>query len=163
MSFPELSSEKWLRFLAQASDLLAASLDYSKTLESVAELCVQQLSDWCLVHVRDESGELLCVVVEHLDREKRDWVEELVRLYPTQDTERGAARVAATGQAEFYPDIPDQLLQEVATDEHHLQLLRRLGMSSALVVPLTARDQTFSAITLIAASMQYSEAALAAV
>src|SRR4030095_8892305 len=39
------------RFLAEASGLLANSLDYETTLGSVAKLAVPNLADWCVVHI----------------------------------------------------------------------------------------------------------------
>src|SRR5829696_1883128 len=39
-----------LRFLAEASEALASSLDHEEALERVAELCVPAVADGCLVH-----------------------------------------------------------------------------------------------------------------
>ena len=45
-----------LSFLAEASTLLASSLDYESTLRAVARLAVPHLADWCVIDVADEEG-----------------------------------------------------------------------------------------------------------
>jgi serine phosphatase RsbU (regulator of sigma subunit) len=52
------------------------------------------------------------------------------------DAPQGAAHVVATGQSEIFPFIPAELLEAAAVDEDHLAILRRLGLTSAIVVPL---------------------------
>src|SRR5438552_18984920 len=53
------------RFLAEASGLLATSLDYETTLASVAKLAVPKLADWCTVHIVKDSGQLRQLAVGH--------------------------------------------------------------------------------------------------
>ncbi len=43
-------------FLAEASAILASSLDYETTLQSVAQLCVPYLGDWCIIDTVEEDG-----------------------------------------------------------------------------------------------------------
>src|SRR5215211_69500 len=45
-----------LRFLAEASEVLASSLDYEEALEQVAELCVPAIAEGCLVDVVRADG-----------------------------------------------------------------------------------------------------------
>src|SRR5688572_384795 len=51
------------RFLADASDLLASSLDFETTLENVAKMAVPRLADWSAVYMRQpgEKGRPLCI------------------------------------------------------------------------------------------------------
>ena len=42
-----------LAFLAEASAVLASSLDYESTLQRVAQLAVPQIADWCTVHMME--------------------------------------------------------------------------------------------------------------
>src|SRR5688572_18628733 len=44
-----IGSEDHVRFLAEASEILAGSLDYETELERVARLIVPTLADWCVV------------------------------------------------------------------------------------------------------------------
>jgi hypothetical protein len=54
------------RFLAQAGQLLASSLDYEQTLQRVARLAVPWLADWCAVDMPDDHGEIQQVALAHV-------------------------------------------------------------------------------------------------
>ena len=56
-----------------------------------------------------------------------------------------------TGQSELYPVISDELLQTGARDPEHLRLLREVGMSSLLIVPIRIRDSVTGTLSLVAA------------
>src|SRR5205085_470927 len=62
-----------LRFLTQTSDVLASSLDYEQTLQSVARSCVPKLADWCVVDLLDDDGIVTTLAVEHVDPKKVEW------------------------------------------------------------------------------------------
>jgi signal transduction histidine kinase len=47
------------------------------------------------------------------------------------------------------PVLTDEMFVAAAKDEEHLQLLRSLGASSLMIVPMTARGRTFGAITMM--------------
>jgi serine phosphatase RsbU (regulator of sigma subunit)/anti-sigma regulatory factor (Ser/Thr protein kinase) len=56
-----------LSFLAEASDLLAGSLDQEKTVALAAQLVVPRLAAWCAALLPDDSGELSPAYVWHAD------------------------------------------------------------------------------------------------
>jgi K+-sensing histidine kinase KdpD len=63
-----------MSFLAEASAVLAVSLDYRATLRQVAHLVVPTLADWCAVHIVGEDGEVSQLEVAHVDPSKVEWV-----------------------------------------------------------------------------------------
>jgi PAS domain S-box-containing protein len=139
-------------FLADASRVLASSLDYETTLRTVARLAVPRLADWCAVDVVDEEGRIRRVAVEHPDPARKDAAEEIERRYPTPpDAPRGVPRVIRTGETEWVREIPPELLDESARDEEHRRLIHALGLRSYIVVPLLARDRVVGAISLVQA------------
>jgi PAS domain S-box-containing protein len=141
-----------LRFLSEASAELSSSLDYRATLAGVARLAVPQLADWCAVDVLEEDGSTHRLAVEHDNPEKVAWAHELQRRYPPDpDASRGVPGVLRSGRSEFYPEIPDEMLVAAARDPEHLRLMRRMGFTSAMIVPLVARGRTLGAITLVSA------------
>jgi PAS domain S-box-containing protein len=146
-------TEEAQRFLAEASNLLSASLDSQTILENLAQLIVPRLADWCSVDVLSSKGEpIQQVAVTHIDPQKIEWAKELRRRYPPQlDAARGIGNVLRTGKSEFYPNVSEQLLVEVAHDAEHLNLLREVGFKSAMVVPLFAREHVQGFITLVVA------------
>ena len=54
-------------FMAEASRVLASSMDYAETLKRVARLAVPQIADWCAVDVLGRDGEIERVAVHHAD------------------------------------------------------------------------------------------------
>jgi PAS domain S-box-containing protein len=138
--------------LADAGRVLAESLDYRITLNTVAHLVVPALADWCSLVVRNAEGELESLAVAHADPERERFAREMVERYPSvADAPTGTATVVSTGQSEVYTEVSDELLAAVAHDEEHLALLREIGMRSVMIVPMRAHGRTLGAISLIAA------------
>ncbi|MFG2038888.1 SpoIIE family protein phosphatase [Dactylosporangium sp. NPDC048998] len=57
----------WLTFLAEASELLAQSLDAELTLALIPRLMVPRLGRWCVIHTADAGGELRLAAAAHAD------------------------------------------------------------------------------------------------
>ncbi|RKN48332.1 SpoIIE family protein phosphatase [Micromonospora endolithica] len=57
----------WLTFLAEASELLAQSLDVELTMALIPQLVVPRLGQWCAVHTTDEWGRLRLAAASHAD------------------------------------------------------------------------------------------------
>lgn len=139
-------------FLAQASALLASSLDYEQTLRNVAELAVPDIADWCAVDLLDEDQDTRTVAVAHVDRERIGLAEELRSYVPDRpDPNQGIGRVLRTGEALLYPEISEEMLVQAAIDERHLELLRAVGFRSALVVAMRLGEKILGAMTLVSA------------
>lgn len=142
--------EVGLRFLAEASGALGASLDYEITLRSLAQLAVPRLADWCVIDILSRSGEFQRLAIAHSDPNKVEWAQELQRRYPPKpDAPFGPPLVMRTGRPLLLPEISDAMLADSTQDTQHLQLLRELGLRSVMVVPLMARGQSFGAITFV--------------
>jgi PAS domain S-box-containing protein len=151
-------------FLAEASSVLASSLDYEATLASLAQLAVPRLADWCGVEIVEEDGHSRQLAVAHADPAKVEFARVLSRRFPPDPgASIGVPNVLRTGKSEFYPEITDEMLTAAVRDEEHLKLIRELGMRSAMIVPLVARGRTHGAITLVAAESErrYDKADLA--
>jgi PAS domain S-box-containing protein len=139
------------RLLAEASEALASSLDYRQTLATVARLAVEDVADWCSIAVGDESGRFENIVVMHRDPSLVKWAEEFNRINPPRyDAPTGVPQVLRTGKSEFYPDISQEFL-EANAKPNEIEVLRRLQVRSAMVVPMAARGRTIGAISFIGA------------
>ncbi|MGI9185698.1 MAG: SpoIIE family protein phosphatase [Solirubrobacteraceae bacterium] len=140
------------RFLAQVSEVLASSLDYEETLKNVAELAVPGLVDWCAVDLFDENGDRKPVAVAHVDPERLKLAERLRAYEPEKlDPDQGLGRVLRTGESILYAEIADELLVQAALDARHLELLRAVGLRSALIVPMRIGKRILGAMTLVTA------------
>jgi PAS domain S-box-containing protein len=144
--------ERAQQYLAESSAVLASSLDYQTTLEKVAQLTVPELADWCTVHIVEENGEIDQIAVAHVDPAKLEWAAQLRDKYPLDTkAERGTALTLRTGQPDLVPEIPDELLVHAAQDPEHLEILRQVGFSSVMTVPLRTQDRIIGAISFISA------------
>jgi GAF domain-containing protein len=141
------ASERRSAFLAEAGSLLAASLNYERTLSKVARLGVPALADWCAVDVLEPDGTIRRLAIAHTDPEKAALANRMRRRYPPEDARGGLGRVLRTGRSELRPEIPPDSLDTIAFDEEHLKILQSLEISSGMWVPLTARGRTLGAIT----------------
>ena len=137
-------------FMAEASRVLASSMDYTETLQEVARLAVPQIADWCAVDVLGESGEIERVAVHHSDPRKIALAERLDRSYhPSPDDPGGVPEVIRSGQACLYSDIEPDALAAYARDSAHLELLREVQATAVIIVALAAPTRTLGAITLV--------------
>jgi PAS domain S-box-containing protein len=144
--------EAELRFLAEASQLLAELLDVPSTLQKVAGLAVPHFADWCTVDLLDADGSLQRLAVAHVDPGKVQLAHELHRRYPPDPKgSHGVWHVLRTGQSELLREIPDSLLAERVQDEERRRILRELGLTSYIGVPLTVRGKPIGVLTFVTA------------
>lgn len=155
-TFREISerrrAEQAQRMLAESGRLLAGSLDFDTTLESIARLIVPAVADWCVIDLL-EGDRVRRAVVVPADPAKNTWAQELREHYPValDVPENIVVRVVRSGRPDLRPQVTDELLQRAARDARHLQILRGLGIRSHIIAPLAARGRTLGAITLVAA------------
>ena len=145
--------------LSRATAILASSLDYETTLRRVAELSVPELGDWCSVDLLGVDGGVQQLAVAHVDPEKVRWARALrAKATPDMASATGLPKVLRTGEPEFYPVITDDLLVQSARDADELDVMRAVGFSSALIVPIRA-EGIVGALTLVWAETrkQYSK------
>ncbi|RAY16541.1 protein serine phosphatase [Actinomadura craniellae] len=78
----ERSWRGWLSFVAEASDLLAGTLDQERTMALVAQLVVPRLATWCAVYTVDDTGTAGPSYVWHTDENKSDGLRGLLDHLP---------------------------------------------------------------------------------
>jgi signal transduction histidine kinase/GAF domain-containing protein/ActR/RegA family two-component response regulator len=136
-------------FLAEASSVLASSLDYETTLAAVAYLAIPHIADWCMVHTVDADGSLKQIAA-HSDPGKEAWARQEIERYPAlPNAITGPAAVARTGKSELRSVITERMLKAVAQDEQHLELLRSMGFASFMCVPLKVRGKVLGTLSFV--------------
>jgi PAS domain S-box-containing protein len=139
------------RFLAEASRVLAGSLDYAETLRAVARLAVPEIADWCAVDVA-EGEAIRRVAVEHVDPARVQLARELQERYPPDpQSNAGVHGVLKHGIAELYPEITEEMLTASARDAEHLEAIRSVGLRSAMLVPMRLRDDVLGVVSFVSA------------
>lgn len=158
-------AERSQRLLAEAGPVLSASLDATSRLTNIAQVVVPLLADWCVIHITKEGQPIEPVAVAHADPQKLAQANDLLRRHPPDpEVPRVAAHVLRTGQPEFYPEASEELLAAMARDADQIELVRSLGIKSAMIVPLVTRGHTLGTITLVVSAesgRRYTEADLA--
>lgn len=137
---------------------IAQSAGMAETLRRVADLIVKSTANWCVLHIADREKTLR--IIAHVDPEKVAWAETLLlRWPPDPDRPHGTNSVIRTGQDELLEAISDDILVQMAHDPEHLEVLRKIGMTSYVCVPLRARHRVIGALGLVSteASRHYRE------
>ena len=135
------------RFIADASRVLASSLDQDTTLGALAELSVPMLGDYCFVDVMREEGSVRRVAAATADPDTADVVRELQRYPPALRIDSPATRVIRSGDPYVCEEVSDDLLRAAAQNEEHERLLRALNVRSFAMAPLRARGRTLGVFT----------------
>jgi signal transduction histidine kinase/response regulator RpfG family c-di-GMP phosphodiesterase len=143
------AAQRRLAFLADASNVLAGSLDYQETFENLARLAVPRLADFCIIDVAEEGNTLRQVAAAHRDPEQQEKLRQLQEHYPTDLTARhGGLRVFQTGKSEV-GEMSDEALHTMFEDERTREFVRSLDPKCFVAVPLLARGRVLGAITLV--------------
>lgn len=146
----ESGTAQRLRFLAEASHVLASSLDVAVTLQQAARLTIPTLADACVMYLVDADGGAQATAVAHARPAYEDALWELQRRYPDPAGSRGAlGRVLSSGESVCFPDSDPVARLARARDQRHRELLEQLDTHSAMIVPMVARGQVIGALSLM--------------
>ncbi|HEX8280967.1 MAG TPA: response regulator, partial [Chthoniobacterales bacterium] len=139
-----------LAFLAEASNVLAGSLDYEETFQNLARLVVPKLADFCIIDIADEDGQLRQVAVAHGDPAEEGKVRNLHEHYPaTLAAKHGGTRVFQSGKSEMCCEFTEEVLREMFASEEDRRMIRELRPTSYIAVPVRARQRVLGAITMV--------------
>ena len=142
--------EDRLRFLAEVSETMIATLDTGESATQMAELVVGRLCDWAVVALAGEHAEVGEEAWAHHDpTRQRD-----LDTYMTgrrRGTGDDAAMIDAllTGQPVHVPHIDQETLAPSLPTEQVRRAWRRLDTTSCTIVPLRARGVTFGALAML--------------
>jgi PAS domain S-box-containing protein len=140
------------RFLEEASQHLAASLDYEQNFAHVADLAVAYLADICVIDIFGSDGQVVRVASSTNDASiasflgavhMRDW-----RVNGSGET--FAARIAR-GQEVFVAEVDETWLRDHAPTPEEMRAAAALGARSLLSIPLRAKGKIVGAFTLVTA------------
>ena len=135
------------RLVAEAGAALGSTLDYAATLGVVARLLVPRVADGCVIDVVESGDALRRVVAVDSRPEKEDIMRALMAL-PAPEGEAHVLRLLATERPTLTRHTTDESFASGARSPEHLALLRSIGPTSALVVPLRARGRSIGLLTL---------------
>ena len=138
-------AEESMAILADASRLLAESLDSEQILYTITRMVVPAFADGVAIHLRNPQGEFHLGLYHAANPELLAAVQELQR----KSTYRVAApnrRVVRTGRSELHPTVtPEWILAQEADDEL-VPVIRRFGTPSIIYVPIIFGGRPFAVI-----------------
>jgi signal transduction histidine kinase/CheY-like chemotaxis protein len=144
-------AERRSAFLAEASGVLALSLDYNATLANVAHLAVPFLADWCSVDILETDGTVRRVSAAHADPAKAELAQAMAAYPPDPEARHPRTQVLRTGKSVLIREVTGAGLEQVSSTPEQLELMRAFGYTSAMMVALVARGQTLGVMTFAAA------------
>ena len=150
----ETRDQERLTLLVRAGEMFHQSLDVTTTLNNVARLAVESFSDICLFDLIDERSDRLFVTASaHRDRSKEEALASVSSiLYVEEFGVHPVVQVTRSGRPFFLPHIDDAVISEHAASRQHEQYMRRFGYRSKIVVPVTAQNHLFGALTFVRTS-----------
>lgn len=139
--------QRRLRFLADASHLLAWSLNYEETATRVVQRVVPDLADWCTLHVVEPDGSVRLVAAAAHDRTtiaavKALWQRDHLGVPKVID------EVLSTARPAFHPFDPSRVVDLLSRDEQERDLWSALGVSASVTAPLIVQGQRIGAVSL---------------
>lgn len=140
-------------FLAEASQVLASSLEYEVTLERVTRLAVPDFADWCGIVVPND-GLIRLVALAGPSPEEESWMRESAQRLPIDaSADTGSARVIRTGEPWIVFDAQETPVEVFAGPAGEIAAWQKqAGLRSYLSVPVASRGRTFGALILARAS-----------
>lgn len=137
------------QFLAEVSEALSTSLEYQATLNKLMRLIIPAQADWCTINTIDDQGQIERVAVAHRDPDKQ-WILESIRdrdYLPHGDPTHPLTAALQEARPQLHTHVTDEMRQRMARSPEHLELSRKLGPTSAMLVPLIARGRAFGIVT----------------
>ena len=146
------AAERRAILLGDATAVVTATLDYEGVFGALTRLCVQSFADWAIIDLV-EAGSTVRLAGAHREPDKEPLLRELAEHYPPgAGSQAPAATVLASGKPLLLANVSDENRRGYAVDDHHGELIERLGTRSTIVVPLVARDAALGALTLASAT-----------
>ncbi|HZU79925.1 MAG TPA: GAF domain-containing protein, partial [Acidimicrobiales bacterium] len=139
-------------FLLQASRVLAATSGYAESLERLAAVAVPTLGDICLIDVVQDGGVLRRMAARHADSRMQPLVDELGRRFgPEAGGVHPSAMVVQSRHSRWSAEMTDEFLRATCRDEEHFAIVKELGFTSYMTVPLVAGEAVLGTLTLVSA------------
>ena len=139
-----------LAFLAQVTETMIGTLDTGESATRLAELAVSRLCDWAVVALTGEDGHPAEEGRAHRDPDRRADV-DIYRdgRIPVVSPTTPMVVALRTGRPVQLTSLDEPAIAATLPTERVRAAWRRLGTTSATIVPLRAHGETFGALALM--------------
>ena len=147
-------AESYARLLAEASSLLASSLDTEVMLAGVARLAVQSFATFVFFDMVDDNGTIMRSVALHRDGAKSSHMHRARELAPdpAHAAHDDPTATALREQRVVMSQLTGEPTTGPAIDDVHRDLMRALDVVSQIAVPLVARGRALGIVTFLRSS-----------
>lgn len=144
-----------LEFISESSKtLMEGPLEIKSRLQTLAELVIPKLADFCAIEIKGAEGETQALLVSHGDPKKKGEARQIwEEVLSARSSQAGPLHVIKEGVAEILPQLPEG---KDPLDTAHIKALKALNMTSYICVPLISRGYTLGALTLGAYTRSFS-------
>lgn len=139
------------RFLAEASGILATSLDAETILRELARFVVPAMADLCVADLVESDGRVRRVEVAHATPQLAAAAEALASRPPSPERPSLVTRVLDERRPMLVEDLAAAGAESAPLEPSVLEGARTLGVRSLLAVPLVARGHTLGALVFLTA------------
>ncbi len=135
-------------FLSEASGILGQSLDLEATLQNLARITVPLFADWCQIDLATAEGGIRTVAVAHRDPVKHALAQRFVgQVHLNPNADRAVPYTMRTGRTDLIEDVA-AIAPQAVDDDSDLDVYNRLGLRSAVCVPMVAEGRTLGVVAL---------------
>ncbi|PRY13968.1 SpoIIE family protein phosphatase [Kineococcus rhizosphaerae] len=139
-----------LEFLSRVTDQLSEVLDPVAAQDLLPSLVVPEFAEWAFATLVDGTGRTRHIRATHANPDRADDAARFQELHAGLGDNSISMRVL---RGELGPtlveDVADQHVDDVTRSPETAQVLRRLGLGTAVVVPLRARGLVTGSLTLL--------------
>jgi PAS domain S-box-containing protein len=144
--------------LAEASRVLAESLDYQTTIRTIPDVIVPQVGDWSAIGISEPDGGMSLISFK-VEPEAPEILERILKTILDPSAPEGIPRVIRSGKAMLYSEVTEKDLNPegdawpiIGTrDPKVIASVRKLGLCSFMIVPLVVRGKVIGAMSVASA------------
>ncbi len=144
--------------LSRASELLASSLDYETTLESLTRLSTAAFADWCAVDLVNDDGSIRHLTVSHANPVLRDLALQFQEVaFSEPENAPGAPQALMLRKSVLLTDLAESNVTGIQPEAKIMQLIGALGVRSLISVPLIVREKVLGTTTFSSSRRKYDD------
>ncbi len=145
-------AQRRLALLAEATSMLASTLDVDESLDRLTALVVPVLADFCTVHLLDDDGGVQRIAARHRDPAQVGLLHRLEELQSQGLSGQSVTERVLAGAPAQLVRVDEEVLAQGIQDPELLEVFRALEITWAMVVPLRARRNVLGVLTLFAST-----------
>ncbi|WP_369070046.1 SpoIIE family protein phosphatase [Kineococcus terrestris] len=140
-----------LEFMSTVTDALSNVLDPDEAQDLLPALVVPEFAEWAFATMLDSTGRTRHIRAAHASPERKDDAQRFQDLHARGLSEQSVSMRVLRGDVgpTLIQDVDEVWLRRGTREGETADLLRRLGLGSAIVVPLRARGAITGSLTLL--------------